>query len=314
MKRPKLLCLGEAMVEMAPLGDTLYQRGFAGDTFNTAWHMAQLLGNRAEVGFVTRVGQDSLSDAFVTEMADDGLSAEAVSRAPDRNMGLYLIALNGVERSFHYWRSQSAARMLAEDPARLARDLAHADLIHLSGITVAILPASDRAVLREALCEAKVQGARISFDPNIRPALWSGMEEIRAVLPDFFTIADIMLPSFDDEKSVWGDATPDMTLTRLVPFGASEILVKDGAGAVHVSIKGARHVLDTPPASDIRDTTGAGDAFNAGYLSARMLGYAPRLAVGTAQKLAALVLRFAGARAEKSAIRRLEPLDNDIEI
>lgn len=314
MKRPKLLCIGEAMVEMAPVGDALYQRGFAGDTFNTAWHMAQLLGDRAEVGFVTCVGQDRLSDDFLADMAADGLLVEAVSRAPDRNMGLYLIALNGVERSFHYWRSQSAARLLAENPARLARDLAHADLIHLSGITVAILPASDRVFLREALYEAKARGARISFDPNIRPALWSGKEEMRAVLPDFFRIADIILPSFDDETSVWGDATPDMTLTRLRPFGPSEILVKDGAGAVYLSIEGARHKLDTPPASDIRDTTGAGDAFNAGYLSARMLGHAPRLAVGTAQSVAALVLRFAGARAEKSAIRRLEPVHNDPEI
>ena len=36
--------IGEAMVEMAPVGEGLYRRGFAGDTFNTAWHMAQWLG------------------------------------------------------------------------------------------------------------------------------------------------------------------------------------------------------------------------------------------------------------------------------
>ncbi|MBN2760081.1 MAG: sugar kinase, partial [Rhodobacteraceae bacterium] len=264
---------------------------------------------RAEVGFVTRVGQDSLSDAFVAEMAADGVSVQAVSRAPDRNMGLYLIALDGVERSFHYWRSQSAARMLADDPARLARDLAHADLIHLSGITVAILSPSARATMLAALSTARAQGARLSFDPNVRPALWRDMDEVRDALPAFFALADILLPSFDDETTVWGDATPNATLERLAAFGASEVVVKDGAGPVWFWHNSAPHRAETPAAPGIRDTTGAGDAFNAGYLLARALGHPPAMAVGYGQSLAALVLQFSGARATKSSIAALPPID-----
>ena len=100
----RIVAIGEAMVEMAPVGEGLYRRGYAGDTFNTVWHMAQLLGDAARSGFVTRVGRDGLSDAFVAEMAADGLDVSGVTRDPERGMGLYLIELDGVERSFHYWR------------------------------------------------------------------------------------------------------------------------------------------------------------------------------------------------------------------
>ncbi|MFO0513948.1 MAG: PfkB family carbohydrate kinase, partial [Rhodobacterales bacterium] len=142
-----VIAVGEAMVELAPVGKGNYRRGFAGDTFNTAWHMAQLLEGRAKVGFVTRVGTDGISNAFVAEVVADGLDASAIGRDPLRNMGLYLIELNGVERSFHYWRDTSAARGLASDADALARAFAGAGLIHLSGITLAILPPDDRETL-----------------------------------------------------------------------------------------------------------------------------------------------------------------------
>lgn len=68
------------MIEMAPVGGGLYQRGIAGDTFNKAWHISQGLGRFARVGFVTRVGRDQLSDAFVSELHNDGIDTAAIWR------------------------------------------------------------------------------------------------------------------------------------------------------------------------------------------------------------------------------------------
>ena len=100
-KAMHMVAVGEAMVELAPVGEGNYRRGFAGDTFNTAWHMAQVLQWRARVGFATRVGSDPVSDVFVAELTADGLDVSAIGRDPVHAMGLYMIELNGVERSFH---------------------------------------------------------------------------------------------------------------------------------------------------------------------------------------------------------------------
>lgn len=300
------VAIGEAMVELAPVGGGLYRRGIAGDTFNTAWHMAQALAGRARVGFVSRVGQDAISDAFVAELGADGLDVSGIGRDASRTMGLYLIELDGVERSFHYWRSTSAARLLASDTEMLTASMRGAGLIHLSGITVAILAPEDRARLIAALRVARAAGARVSFDPNIRPKLWSSVDEVRETIPRFLAVSDIALPSFDDEVAVWGDTSPEATLARFAAAGVSEVVVKNGAGVVAILSNGAVTHCPTPAVNGIIDTTGAGDAFNAGYLAARLLGHVPDQAVANGQVFAAEVIRHFGARIPKVSIPQLQ--------
>ena len=296
------VAVGEAMVELAPVGGGQYRRGYAGDTFNTAWHMARALQGRASVGFATRVGRDRISDAFVAELAADGLDVSVISRDPVRTMGLYMIQLDGVDRSFHYWRDSSAARALAADGEALARAFSGVGLIHLSGITLAILSSTNREKLFAALSQARADGARVSFDPNIRPLLWPSMDEVRQVIPKMLELVDIALPSFDDEAAVWGDADAQATIVRFAAAGVTEVAVKDGAGPVVVHYDGMIKTLPTPSVDGVLDTTGAGDGFNAGYLSARLLGQPPEMAVAVGQRFSAQVIRHFGARLPHGAV------------
>lgn len=301
----RVLSVGEAMLEFAPAGDGLYRQGYAGDTFNTIWHMAQLLGDGASAGFVTRIGTDTFSVRFAAEMASDGLDVVGVLRDPERQMGLYLIELDGVERSFHYWRKDSAARQLANDNQVLQRLFADAGLIHLSGITLAILEPEARENLVSSLADARRSGAVVSFDPNIRPRLWASQEEARATVSRMLAITDIALPSFDDEKALWGDTSPVETVKRMQARGVGEIAVKDGSNPVHYYFGGKDGNCDTPPVSRILDTTGAGDSFNAGYLAARLSGCTPRQSISAGQILSAEIIGNLGARAPKETVRRL---------
>ena len=302
---PRIVAIGEVMVELAPVQSDVYQRGFAGDTFNTAWHIRQLLAEKAQVGYVTHLGQDALSDQLIAEMRADGLDTSGVKRDADRTMGLYVIALQNAERSFHYWRGQAAARRLADDPMWLAKSLKDASLVHLSGITVAILDAAGRDRLLAALVQARRDGAKVSFDPNIRPGLWTSSDEIRQTIPRFLDVTDIALPSFDDEAAHFGDATPAATIMRLATSGIREIVVKNGAGAVTARINAQELEVKTPSVTSVIDTSGAGDAFNAGYLAARLLGRDPEVSIAEGQAIAGQVIGCRGARIPKRQMAAL---------
>jgi len=289
--------VGEAMVEFAPVEAGLYARAFAGDTLNTCWYLAKL---GQPTRYLTRVGADSLSDAFVAFLRESGIDAGAVARDPERTMGLYLIELDGAERRFLYWRDSSAARRLADDPAALDAGLAGAELIHVSGITLAIVGVEGRRGLVAALARARAKGAKVSFDPNLRRRLWPDEATAREAQAAMYAVADIALPSFDDEASLWGDSSPAATAARLTALGVAEIVVKNGAGAAWVG--GAEVAAARVEA---RDTTGAGDSFNAGYLAARLCGRSPGEACGFAHRLAGEVVRWPGALAPAEVVAAL---------
>ena len=301
----KIVAVGEAMLEMSPVEGGLFRLDYAGDTFNTLWHAALLLGPRARAGFITRVGTDRLSENFVAGMVADGLEVSGVGRDRDRTMGLYMIELDGAERSFHYWRHQSAARRLADDPNFLSEAVSGADFIHVSGITLAVIGPEGRETLFAVLDAARSKGTKVSFDPNIRPRLWSCREETQAAYENMLMRTDIALPSFDDEASLWGDTTPETTIQRLLNWGVDEVAVKNGPHPVAFTAAGMASVCDTPAVSELRDTTGAGDAFNAGYLASRLLGSTPLAAIRIGQAVAREVISIAGARAHRSALLKL---------
>jgi 2-dehydro-3-deoxygluconokinase len=303
-----LIGIGEAMVELAPVADGLYAQGFAGDTLNTCWYLKRILGDERGVTYLTRVGEDALSSRLVELLDKSGIDASAVSRDPDRTLGLYLISLEGAERRFSYWRDQSAARRLADDPTRLEEALRDAALIHVSGITLAIIGAEGRRNLLAALAKARARGVRVSFDPNVRRRLWPDDTTLRAALKEMFSGCDIALPSFDDEVAVWGDASPHASVARIAALGVEEIVVKNGAGPALVFADGAEALAPACETSDARDTTGAGDSFNAGYLAARIAGLSAIEACEFGHQLAAEVVRHPGALAPPAAIEpiRLE--------
>ena len=293
------LALGECMVELSSAGGDLYRRGFAGDTFNTAWYARRLLPADWTVGYGTCVGEDKASQEMLDFMAAEGIETSGIRRVPDATVGLYMISLeeNG-ERSFSYWRGQSAARRMTEDLKWLDGLLKDRDMIHFSGITLAILPPKSREFFCGALARARQRGAIVAFDTNLRPKLWESREAMKAGLTMGARTADIVLPSFDEETELFGDATPEATAERYRKLGADLVAVKQGPGALTVSQREAG-LLTVPsvPVTKVVDTTAAGDSFAAGLLSGLAMGLPLEEAAAQAMGLAARVIEAPGARA-----------------
>jgi len=282
----RAVCIGECMVELAPAGDGLLRQGFAGDTFNTAWYLRRQRPDWA-VDYVSRVGTDAISADMLGFMQAAGIGTGHITRMPDRTVGLYLISLKEGERSFSYWRGQSAAKTVADDEPALTTALQGAGLVVFSGITLAILT-PDR---REALLRlVKASGAVLAFDPNMRPRLWSGAEEMREWEVRAAQVADILLPSFDEEQALHGDASPEDTLARYTALGVPLVVVKNGGGRIHAT--GGQ--FDPAPVQPV-DTTAAGDSFNAGFLAAHLDGAPLQQALAAGSTLAARVISARGA-------------------
>jgi len=206
-----------------------------------------------------------------------------------------MIFLENGERSFQYWRSQSAARHLADDLTVLA-DISEGDAVYFSGITVAILPDDGRLRLLEVLAKAAAKGAEIVFDPNLRPRLWANTEEMCRWTMKAAAAAGIVLPSFEDEAAQFGDRDPDGTAERYLENGARLVVVKNGGDAITVhSADGDNFRYQPEPLDAVVDTTAAGDSFNAAFLVDYLNRSRPREAVRAGCALARHVIASRGA-------------------
>lgn len=291
---PRILSIGEVMVEISPAEGNLCRIGYAGDSFNTAWYLRHLLPEAWQADYFTALGDDAASDELARFIQSEGVGLPHVPRLKGLTCGLYMIRQQDGDRHFTYWRGQSAARHLADDADLLKRAMAEAGLIHISGITLAVLTEAARETLLTALNEAKARGVLLSFDPNIRPRLWESPEACQHWLTRAATSADFVFPSFEDDAALFGDASPQDTAKRYAADGA-EVIVKDGPRRVFGLCADAEVQAQPPEIAETCDPTGAGDAFNAGYLAARLTGAVPEQAIEQATHLATEVTQHPGA-------------------
>ncbi|MDJ0825676.1 MAG: sugar kinase [Rhodobacter sp.] len=291
----RVACVGEAMVELALDASGKAARiGFAGDTLNTAVYLKRA-APALEVSYVTRLGRDAFSQRMVAFMAAEGLETSGIEYSETRSPGLYAITTDAAgERSFSYWRDSSAAREMFQTGKSVDFEvLAGVDVIYLSAISVAILPGWVRSEFCNWLAGWRREGGQVAFDSNYRPALWTDRAEARAAIGRMWELADIALPSLDDEQAVFGDNSVDEVVTRLHAAGVRQGALKCGAGGP-VSL-GEPVDLAFAPAAKVVDTTAAGDSFNGGYLAALLTGGSQAEALQAGHDLACQVVAETGA-------------------
>lgn len=293
------MVFGECMLELvSKQGDTL-DKGFAGDTYNTAVYLNRCAANVA-VSYLTALGNDLLSSELLAKMDEEGINTEYVLRCEDRHLGLYMVQTDAVgERTFTYWRHNSAA---TQSLNLLNGHKIQADLFYFSAISLAILDNGQKVKLFELIAELKATGCKISFDPNYRPKLWASKEEAQKWTDAAYAVSDLVFPGGDDHAQLYGHLDVAAILDHLAQFEIEEVVVKNGPSSVNILIDNQLDKVPIEPLDKVVDTTAAGDAFNAGYLAARLTGNSHTDSAHYGATVAATVISYPGAIIDKQAL------------
>ncbi|MFS0895732.1 sugar kinase [Microbacterium sp. 179-I 3D3 NHS] len=284
---PEIVCIGETMALLTPVGATLAgaetaSLGLAGAESNVTAGIAAS-GHRA--AWASRLGDDPLGDRIAAELTRRGVDLW-VERATDAPTGVMFKDPGAEGSSVYYYRRGSAASAMA--PGFLSPErLAGVRIVHTTGITPALSETCLRMVDR-LFDDARAAGAAVSFDVNDRRPLWS-REQAAATLARLADAADITFVGRDEAERIWGTATA-ADIRAFLP-NCALLVVKDGDVGATAFAGDDAPVFVPAPHVDVVEPVGAGDAFASGFLAATLddRPLADRLAAGHAAAARVLV-------------------------
>lgn len=298
----RCLIFGECMIELSHQTQGVLKQAFAGDTFNTAVYLKRCLPQK-QVSYLTAIGQDYVSDELITLMQSESIDSSLVIRSQDKTLGLYMVRTDETgERSFMYWRNDSAAKQTLDLLSEPPKDVSD---FYFSGISLAILPEHSRQKLIDLAEYYRKQGARIVFDPNYRARLWESADVARKWIDLSYDCADLAFPGGDDHFDLYQHTNSDDIFAYLDNKNIAEIVLKNGPQNVLIQTSDGRVSVPITAIKNIVDTTSAGDSFIGGYLAARLAGKDPENATRYAAKVAGVVIGFKGAIVEEKAFSEL---------
>jgi 2-dehydro-3-deoxygluconokinase len=294
----RVLVVGEPLVEELEAVDGSTRRGFGGDALNLAVYLART-SKDLHVLLASAAGDDRDSDALLRFCREEGVDASYVRRVAGATLGRYRVTVDDSgERSFTYRRSASPFRGALDEGVGLP-DPSGVDVLCLSGITLAVLHDAGRRTLLDLAEAIRRSDGMVVYDPNHRPALWADDADARRWTRRIAPIAHLLLASTEDGRRLTDATSASEIAGAFRAMGASEVVVTDGADPCIVAVDGSVDPVAAIRSGDIADTTAAGDAFDAGYLAARLRGASPQESAAAGHALAAAVVGHRGAFASR---------------
>ena len=258
-----VVCFGELLIDFVSMesgtqvGDASgFIKAPGGAPANVAVAVARL-GHGST--FLGQVGDDPFGHYLAGVLEENNVNTRGLSFSDKARTALAFVSLGeGGERSFVFYRHPSADMLMTPDDVALEL-IDDAQIFHFGSITAISEPS--RAATYKAAAYAREKGLTVSYDPNLRLALWSDADAARAGMIAGLDYATIL--KISDEELEFMTGGDDMT--PLWRDGMRLIVVTHGAeGATAYTRNG--EVTRASYSVDPVDTTGAGDGFVAGLL------------------------------------------------
>ena len=259
--------LGELLVDFTDAGTSasgqrLFERNAGGAPANVLVALARM-GH--EVAFIGKVGRDMHGEFLRDALASAGVDVRGLAMDPDHFTTLAFVALDETgDRSFSFARKPGADTCLTADELPLDV-IAGSRVFHVGSLSLTDEPA--RTATLAALDAAKAAGRVLSYDPNFRAPLWPDEATARTQMRSVLARMDLVKLSDAECALLTDEADPKRAAEKVVFGGAGVCVVTLGADGAYVRTReGGAHVPAF--ATQVTDTTGAGDAFWGGFLSA----------------------------------------------
>lgn len=268
-----------------------FRRGTAGAELNVAVGLRRL---GLSVGYVSRLGRDSLGENLLAFMDAEGIDRCQVRIDDQHATGFMFKSLEaeGRDPAIEYFRRNSAGSHLglADLPTAYCAASRH---LHLTGIAPA-LSESSRELVFEMARQAREAGRSVSFDPNLRPQLWPSRPRMVEVINALASNANLVLPGLSEGRLLTGRDDPQAIAAFYLERGATQVVVKLGEQGAWFADH--RHSGSVPavPVSHVVDTVGAGDGFAVGVISGLLEGLTLADAVRRGSLIGARVVQFPG--------------------
>ncbi|MEH6953766.1 sugar kinase [Neobacillus drentensis] len=267
-----------------------FDRFVAGAEVNFSIGMSRL-GH--QVTYITKLGLDPFGKNIEKFLQQNAIDTSYVTYDANNLTGMQWKekVVSGDPEVFSARKNSAASHMDSETIANFNWE--GFDHIHLTGIPPA-LSAGCREMVYELLKEARVRGVQISYDPNLRPGLWTDKQEMAQVINDLACRADIVLPGIEEGKLLTGKQDVQEIAAYYHAAGVKTVVIKLGAKGAFTSSEGEQFYTEGFHVDKVVDTVGAGDGFAVGVVSGILEGLAIKEAVKRGAAIGALAVMSPG--------------------
>ncbi len=256
-----IICCGEALIDMLPRqlsdGDDVFLPVPGGAIFNTAIALGRL---SEQTAFVSGVSTDMFGEQLIEALKASNVDPDLCVRSPQPTT-LAFVKLTDGHANYSFFDENSAGRALSVNA--LPNLPASIDAMHFGAISLIPEPCGSAY---EALMKRHASQTVISLDPNIRPGFIKDADAHRARLNRMIAMADIVKVSDEDLDWLADGRGAENLIGEWISGATSVVLLTKGADGV-TAYTGDGDLHHPAEAVDVVDTVGAGDTFNAGFLS-----------------------------------------------
>ena len=260
-KKYDVIALGELLIDFtmngqSEQGNNMFEACPGGAPCNV---LALLNKMGKKTAFLGKVGKDQFGTLLRDTITDAGIDASHLMVDDTVNTTLAFVhTFPDGDREFSFYRNPGADMMLTEDEVD-PEFIAQTKILHFG--TLSMTHDGVRAATKKAVQAAKDAGCLVSFDPNLRPPLWSSLDLAKEQMEYGFGVCDILKISDNEIQFVSGKEDYDEGIAYLQEkYNIPLILLTMGKEGSRAYYKGK--CVERPGfAVKAIETTGAGDTF-----------------------------------------------------